>query len=87
MSQQCPIIDVFAAAINKDGSTSEEDDIRFTFGERDGLLSVSVNGGDLVYIPLETINDLSVVYNGINWASRPISLDEEATLDMFGGTD
>lgn len=87
MSNQCPIIDVFAAAICPDGRTSEEDDVRFTFGERAGLLSVSVNGGEPAFIPLATINDLLVVYDGISWASRPTSLSEEQTLELFGGTD
>jgi hypothetical protein len=87
MSNRCPIIDVFAASIDDSGATSEEDDVRFTFGEREGLIGVSVNGGDLVFVPLVTVQDLFVVYKGVNWDQRPVSLVDQPELDLFDGSN
>jgi len=61
--------------------------VRFTFGEREGLIGVSVNGGDLVFVPLVTVQDLFVVYKGVNWDQRPVSLVDQPELELFDGSN
>lgn len=66
MDTKRPIIDVFASCPDDDSK-----DVRFTFGERKGLIGVEVNGDEMVFVPMETIRDLWVVYNGMDWGQQP----------------
>lgn len=59
-----PLIDYFADGITKDGE-DPRDDVRFTFGEADGAVVLSVNEGEPVAIPLDAIFDLYVIANSI----------------------